>query len=246
MALCEGLVVQLRIKVADFVFEINNLYPYCEQFLTDYITEDKPHCHITITPEILAKRKKKLKGNYPLHYVEYLEIYRFICDYLVANGGMLMHGAVIEYNGEAYMFTAPSGTGKTTHILQWKNLYGNSVHIINGDKPLIRCIDGEFIVYGTPWCGKEHYNRNTKAPLKGIVLLSRGEENSIERISPDKFNEFLLKQVYMPKSPEGVMQSLDFADRLFSSVPLYSLKCNISTDAARVACEALTKKVVSD
>ena len=177
-----------------------------------------------------------------MHYVEFLEIYRMICDFVVANGGMLMHGAVIKYDSAAYMFTAPSGTGKTTHIRQWKELYGDKVQIINGDKPLIRYLDGEFIAYGTPWCGKEHYNVNTKAPLKGIVLLSRGEENSIEAINPEKLNKFLLKQVYMPKSREGILNTLDFADKLFTTVPLYSLKCNISTDAARVACESITKK----
>lgn len=240
MDIHEGMVVQLRIKVADFVFEINNHYRYSEKFVKNYLTDEEADCRIDISHEVLEARKAKLREDYPIHYVEFLEIYRAICDYVVAHGGMLMHGAVIEYDNNAYMFTAPSGTGKTTHIRQWKKLYGDNVHIINGDKPLMRYIDGEFIVYGTPWCGKEHYNRNTKAPLRGIVLLSRGEENSIERISPDKFNAFLLKQVYMPKSREGIMQSLDFADRLFTAVPLYSLKCNISTDAARVACEGIT------
>lgn len=230
----------MRIKVADFVFEINNRYSYCEKFVGDYLTNEEPDCHISITTEVLEKRKAKLASDYPMHYIEFLEIYRVICDYVVANGGMLMHGAVIEYNSQAYMFTAPSGTGKTTHIRQWKKLYGDKVQIINGDKPLMRYIDGEFIVYGTPWCGKEHYNRNVRAPLKGIVLLSRGEVNSIERIAPEKFNAFLLKQIYMPKSREGILKSLDFADRLFTTVPLYSLKCNISTDAARVACEKIT------
>ncbi len=229
----------MKIKVADFVFEINNLYRYCEKFMTDYLTDEEPDYTITITPEILQKRSEKLKSDYPLYYVEYLEIYRFICDWVVMHGGMLMHGAVIELDGNAYMFTAPSGTGKTTHITQWQKLFGDKVCIINGDKPLIRFIDGAFWAYGTPWCGKEHYNKNTKAPLKAIVLLSRGEENSIERIDGENFNKFLLKQVYMPKSPSGIMTSLDFADRLFTSVPLYSLKCNISTDAARVAYEAI-------
>ena len=232
----------MRIKVADFVFEIANRYPYCEQFVSEYITDEEPDCYIEAAPEVLNKRKAKLAANYPIHYVEFLEIYRMICDYVVAHGGILMHGAVIEYDSCAYMFTAPSGTGKTTHIRQWKELYGDKVRIINGDKPLIRYENGEFIAYGTPWCGKEHYNVNTKAPLKGIVLLSRGEENAIETINPEEFNEFLLRQVYLPKNREGILNVLDFADRLFSSVPLYSLKCNISTDAARVACERITKQ----
>lgn len=233
----------MRIKIADFVFEVNNLYPYCEKFVTDYLTDEEPDYTITITEDLLLKRKERLRSGYPIEYVEFLEIYRFICDYVVSRGGMLMHGAVIEFESNAYMFTAPSGTGKTTHIKQWKKLYGDKVSVINGDKPIIRQLDNEFIVYGTPWCGKEHYNRNTKAPLKGIVLLSRGEENSIEQINPAEFNAFLLKQVYMPKKAEGIVQSLDFAEKLFSSVPIYSMKCNISTDAARTACERITKKV---
>ncbi len=236
----------MRIKVADFVFEINNIYPYCEQFVTEYLTDEAPHFTINITEDILLKRKEKLKADYPIHYMEFLEIYRHICDFVTAQGGMLMHGAVIGFEGSAYMFTAPSGTGKTTHIKQWQKLYGNKVSIINGDKPLIRQMGNDFIVYGTPWCGKEHFNCNTQAPLKGIVLLSRGKENSISKINPADFNAFLLRQVYMPKNPEGVMKSLDFADRLFSSVPLYNLKCNISTDAARVACEEITKGVAKN
>lgn len=232
----------MRIKVADFVFEIKNRYPYCEQFVKAYLSEEEPDCFIEIASEVLEKRKAKLRDNYPLHYIEYLEIYRRICDYVISHGGILMHGAVIEYNSKAYMFTAPSGTGKTTHIRQWKKLYGDKVKIVNGDKPLVRYINGEFIAYGTPWCGKEHYNRNVKAPLCGIVLLSRGEENSIERINPEEFNAFLLRQIYMPKNSDGIASTLEFASQLFSQVPLYSLKCNISPDAARVACEGITKE----
>ena len=231
----------MRIKVADHVFEINNLYHYCEKFMTDYLTNEPIDYTVTITPELLEKRKEKLAPEYPIHYVEYLEIYRHICNYMIAHGGILMHGAVIELDGNAYMFTAPSGTGKTTHINQWKKLFGDKVRIINGDKPLIRNINGEFIAYGTPWCGKEHYNVNASAPLRAIVLLSRSEENSIEPISSNEFNKFLIRQVYLPKNSEGILSSLDFADKLFTQVPLYHLKCNISTDAALVAYEAIKK-----
>lgn len=230
----------MRIKVADYVFEIANKYPYSEQFVTDYLTDEDPDCYIELSAEEL-KKKNALSEN-PIHYTEFLEIYRHICNYIAARDGILMHGAVIEFDGAAYMFTAPSGTGKTTHIKQWKKLFGKRVGIINGDKPIIRRIGNEFIAYGTPWCGKEHYNRNTKAPLKGIVLLSRGAENTVECISPDKLNSFLLRQVYMPKSPESMIKTLEFADKLFTSVPLYSLKCNISADAAKVAMEAITQQ----
>ena len=101
--------------------------------------------------------------------------------------------------------------------------------------------DGEFIAYGTPWCGKEHYNTNTSAPLKGIVLVSRGEENSIEEIPSDKFNLFLVKQLYLPKDPSLRMKVLELGDKLFTTVKLYHLKCNISTDAAILARDKIHK-----
>ena len=229
----------MKIKVADFVFDIANKYSYSEKFVDKYLTDEPADCFIKIDDSLIAKRLSE-SPVYPAEYIEFLEIYREICNWIIDHDGILMHGAVIEFEKNAYMFTAPSGTGKTTHIRLWKKLYKDKVSVINGDKPLIRLINGEYIVYGTPWCGKEHYNRNTKAPLKGIVLLSRAPENSIDVMSPDKFNPFLLKQVYLPKNPAGTMRTLDFADKMFSTIPLYNLKCNISTDAARIACEKIT------
>lgn len=230
----------MRIKVADTVFEIDNKYPYSEKFVTEYLTEEKPVCHISLDEDFLGKANEKSES--PIEYTEFLEIYRQICDYMVKKDGILMHGAVIAFEGCAYMFTAPSGTGKTTHIRQWRKVFGEKVEVINGDKPIIRYINGKFIAYGTPWCGKEHYNKNTCAPLKGIVMLSRGEENSIERISPAEPNLSLLKQVYLPENPQDRVKVLEFADRLFTTVPLYRLKCNISTEAAQVALNAIHKK----
>ena len=228
----------MRIKVAGFVFEINNRYSYSEQFVTDYLTDEEPDCHISLDEEFLLKRQEKSPDK-PLHYLEFLEIYRVICDYITEIDGILIHGAVIEFDNNAYMFTAPSGTGKTTHIKQWKKLYGSRVKIVNGDKPIIRLIGDEFFAYGTPWCGKEHFNRNTKVPLRGIVVLTRSDENFIELVPPSEFNQFLLKQLYMPKKISAKLKTLDIADKLFEKVPLYRLGCNISTEAARVACEGI-------
>ncbi len=231
----------MKIKVAGFVFEIKNKFPYMEQFMTDYLTDDVPDETIDITMDELETLKAKYPAS-PLHYIEYLETYRVICDYIVAHDGALMHGAVIEYEGNAYMFTATSGTGKTTHIKLWKELYKDNVRILNGDKPLIRYINGSFVAYGTPWCGKEHYNVNASAPLKGIVLLTRGEENEVEQLDSKVFNKALFRQIYMPKSPMLIIKVAEFADKLFSGVPLYLLKCNMNIEAAQVASDAIANK----
>ena len=229
------------IKVADTVFEIKNKYAHWEKFVTEYLTNEEPEFCIDFDEAFLMGANQNSRNeSTPLWYTEYLEAYRKICGYILENkNGILMHGAVIGFEGCAYMFTAPSGTGKTTHIRQWQKAYGDKVVVINGDKPLIRLVDGEFIAYGTPWCGKEHLNQNISAPLKGIVMVARGEENSIEKVSPDTFNTFLIKQLYLPKNVQGISRALDFADKLFTQVPIYTLHCNISPKAAIVACEEI-------
>lgn len=229
----------MRIKVADFVFEIDNKYNYWEKLVENYLTDEEPDCHISISTDYLKSKLSSTPFS-SLGYLEYLEVYREICNWVVRHDGIMMHGAVIGFNNSAYMFTAPSGTGKTTHITQWKKLFGDKVVVINGDKPLIRKINGEYIVYGTPWCGKEYWNTNTKAPLKGIFLLSRALENSVSVVESDKFNSFLIKQVYLPTLLSDKLKTLDFIDEMFSSIPLYSLGCNISTQAAQVAYDAIT------
>jgi hypothetical protein len=237
--------VYLRIKIADFVFEVETIYPYAESAASAYITDEEPDLSFSISPETIENRRLKRGENaFSPEYTEWLEIYRIISAFVTKHDGILMHGAVIEFDGGAYMFTAPSGTGKTTHIRQWRKLYGSRVHIVNGDKPLIRRIDGEFFAYGTPWCGKERWNRNTKAPLKGIALVERGEENSIERVNPGDHLPFLLRQVYFHRDGvEYTLDAMDFLNDMLEKVPLYKLQCNISTDAALVASEMMTKSL---
>ena len=78
-----------------------------------------------------------------------------ICDRMPFYDMFLMHAAVVAVDGVAYIFTAPSGTGKTTHTMLWKKHFGDRAVIVNGDKPLIRLQGGKVYVCSTPWKGKE-------------------------------------------------------------------------------------------
>ena len=232
----------MRIKIADYVFEISPHYEYSLKAAQGYKTDEESVYSIDIDKEYIIKKHEENENSLSPAYTEWLEIYREISAYIEEHDGILMHGAVIGFDGGAYMFTAPSGTGKTTHIAQWQKLYGDRMYVINGDKPILRNIDGTFYAYGTPWCGKEHLNMNTKAPLKGIAILSRASENSIERVDAGKYLPTLFKQIYFHNNALCISNAMDFLDKMLSSVPLYSLRCNISTDAAKVACEAMTDK----
>jgi hypothetical protein len=232
----------IKIKMADFVIEIDNRHTFIEKMCKDYLTSDEgADFSFVITEEDIEKEKKLCEEDFPNGYIEAICAYRKIAEAIIEHDAFLMHGAVIEMDGRAYAFLAKSGTGKSTHIALWRKALGEKVHIINGDKPIFRYINGDLFAYGTPWCGKEGWHKNTSAKLKAICFLERGEENSIEPISPSDSSGRMLRQILMPSEPQGAIKTLELVDRMLKDVPLWLLKCNISEESAILAFNTMSK-----
>ena len=136
------------------------------------------------------------------------------------------------------MFTALSGTGKSTHTRNWRRLFGDRVTMINDDKPIIRKIDGKFYVCGTPWMGKSEIGCNRIAPVKAIYVLRRGDENHAEKVSPGTVLKELLEATLLPKTRENMGKLLNLFNDLFGSVDLFLLTCNKELDEAQAAYDA--------
>lgn len=229
------------VKLADICIEINSVYPELKNFLKDYLVSDTtPDFSITINEdEILAEREATSDKQFSSTYLETLATLRKLAEILPSYNRILMHGASISYHGQAYLFTAPSGTGKSTHIRLWKKYLGDDVKIVNGDKPFIS-LDGEPSIYGSPWAGKENWHRNCCMPLKGICFVQRGTENSIRNIEPFECLSLLFKQVYLPSSAKAAGLTLELVDALTKKVPLYLLTCDMSEEAVQCSFEGLT------
>lgn len=229
------------VKLADVCIEINSVYPELKNFLKDYLVSDiTPDFSITINEsEILAEHEATSDKQFSPTYLETLATLRKLAEILPSYNRILMHGASISYQGHAYLFTAPSGTGKSTHIRLWKKYLGDDVKIVNGDKPFIS-LDGEPSIYGSPWAGKENWHRNCCMPLKGICFVQRGTENSIRKIEPFECLSLLFKQVYLPNSADAAGLTLELVDALTKKVPLYLLTCDMSEDAVQCSFEGLT------
>lgn len=230
-------------RLAGHTVRIESLYPMVHDLCAAYRADGAAEYHIVTTPaDIAFEREKSAQENlaeglpiqeYPAEYLETLAVYRRLATLLVQDDTLLMHGSVVAVDGQAYLFTAKSGTGKSTHTRLWMQQFGSRAVMVNGDKPLLHITGTGVIVYGTPWDGKEHLSTNIACPLKAICILTRSKGNHISPISKKEALPMLCQQVYRPSAPAPLAKTLVLVNRL--SVPLYRMGCNMDLDAALVA-----------
>ena len=171
---------------------------------------------------------------------EYMWTGASFCDGLLEHNGFMLHASGVVYENKAYLFSAPSGTGKSTHTTIWRKTFGeDKTFIINDDKPVIRVIDGQIMAFGTPWSGKTDQNENIGVPLQGICFVERSETNWIEPMSPKDAVHRILDQTVRPQNPENMSKLLEVLDTVLKSVKVHQLHCNMENEAAIVAYNAM-------
>lgn len=228
---------------------VSALFDETRAFCRDYLTDAPPSLSVEITPSDIAFEKEKSRreaiceGRAPFDYsdayLETLAVYRKIAAGLLEHDTLLFHGSVVAVDGAAYLFTAKSGTGKSTHTRLWQKQFGTRAIMVNDDKPLLRLDEQGVTAYGTPWDGKHHRSANIACPLKAICILSRGEVNRIQPIDKKAALPMLCQQSYRPADPLALRKTLSLVDRLGSSVRLYHLRCNMEPEAAQVAYDGM-------
>ena len=185
--------------------------------------------HSDVEIQLLSTRKHPIFSQRDW---EYMHTGFAFANRLAALGGGVLHSSSLAYKGQGLCFTANSGTGKSTHVGLWKQRFGDDVDIINDDKPAIY-FDGDApILCGTPWSGKTALNMNKQVPLKAIVVVERGEQNSIRPLDTVERMYHLANQIARPYYDDALgLKILDFTERLLHSVPVYCLTCNVSQEA---------------
>ena len=230
----------ITLRVAGLAIGIDNRFDYITKLARDYLTDEPAVFTVRATDEDITEEAKMTDIRFPDGYLESIVAYRKIAEILPTYDAFVFHGAVLNYGGRAVAFTAKSGVGKTTHTRLWLSEFGDNVHYLNGDKPIIRFIDGVPYACGTPWRGKEGYGVNEMAPLHALAFLERGVENSATAIRSEEIVTFLLTQMYMPRSsPTAAVLSMRLADRLTRAVRRVRLRCTMDPSAAHVAYSAM-------
>ena len=234
----------IKIGIAGLTIGLDNRYTYVERLAADYTVSADAEVDFTVgaTDAEIMEERGAAEAEFSDGYLESIVLYRNIAERLPLYSAAVFHGAVIAIDGKAYAVTARSGVGKTTHLRIWQKVFGDRVHILNGDKPVLRVIDGVLYASGTPWRGKESYGVNEMLPLCGIAFIERGEVNTAEQISSSSALIPFITQLYVPKNESSARLALALSNKIISSVPLVRLRANMQDDAALVAYRALVGK----
>lgn len=233
-----------NIKIANTVIGIETVHILPYALSRDFLTDDKYDFKITSTQKDIDETKAMFFKNNGFNLswdgnVETMVVLHKVAERIVEYNTFAMHGAAIAFQDAAYIFTADSGVGKTTHILKWLNTIPESF-VVNGDKPFIH-IDETPLVCGSPWAGKENLYTNTSVPLKAIIIMERHDNNIIRRIPFIEAFPYLFKQCYRSKDVEKIKKTLNLIKRLEDKVSFYHfLFNNYQDDCLDVVYRALT------
>lgn len=223
------------LELAGIPIEVRSQYH--SDFLREFVTNKLPLLKVEPGEEDLNRIRKTLQGSYPPSFVENIALHALLASALLDHNILLMHGSALCMDGEAYIFAAPSGTGKSTHARLWRETFGDRVWMINDDKPLIRVEKEGAVVYGSPWRGKHKLGCNGSARLKAIVELTRDSRNHIEALK-EPFPH-LVQHVWRPDDRDKMKKVLELEKQLIGQAAFYRLGCNTEPEAALVAWQGM-------
>ena len=202
-----------------------------EQDRKEIIMNDRSFDGVHHSVELNANWQKRMNSR--------LAVILFDLPYLVfAREGFFLHASYVIWKERAILFTAPKQTGKTTQAKLWEMYRGAKV--INGDRALLRKVDGVWRVYGSPYCGTSKICENVSAPLGAVVLLSQGKEDSIRLSKPVESVMALMDGATFRTWDKGNVETMmNLAGNLIKDVPMYKLECTPTEKAVRTLEEVL-------
>ena len=230
-----------KYEFAGKIVEVNSLNEAVHKYCAAYLSDAPADFSVTTTQEdIEYERNRSEIDGYADGYLEELAVYRKISEKMPFYDTILFHGSVVAVDGAAYMFTAASGTGKSTHAALWREYFGDRAVMVNDDKPLLH-IGDVVTAYGTPYDGKHRLSNKIAVPLKAICILTRADTNSIVPVTKSEAYPMLIQQAYRPNDVFALQKTLTLVDKLAGSVRLYRLGCNMDIEAAGIAYKGMNQ-----
>ena len=236
------------IEIAGLVTGVQPMFFSTREYCRSYLTEKMPEFYVEVTPEDLLRQQDLLdqeadeeglqRRKFTEPFLERAVIQDKLAQKLLERNTLLLHGSTVAVDGNAYLFTAPCGTGKSTHTRLWREVFGDRAVMVNDDKPFLKITPEGVLAYGSPWSGKHGLATNICVPLQGICLLKRGLENEIHPLAAECAVDLLRTQAHRSENTAAVFSLIDV---LLEKVPLWEMSCNKEPAAAKVAYRAMCK-----
>lgn len=218
----------------------NLLRERSEKYRADF-DDSETQIKFKIKEEYINKKKEDIPYlSWDEH--EYMATCSAFYSELLRFGGMMLHSSCVEKDGFAYLFSARSGTGKSTHTHLWLENLENT-RIINDDKPALLRENGTWYACGTPFSGKTDENLDVKIPVRAIVFLFRGKDNKVKRLDKSMAAPLVIEQTINPVDKSLAVNMLDSLDLLLREVPVFTLHCNMEKDAATTAYNEIERLI---
>ena len=237
--------VNFRIKIVDKALEINAFNESTKKYCGNFLSEEEPDYTIIMTEEDLKNERTNSSDGKVYVNEEISALYRKIANLLVEENIIVFHSSSFMVNGNAFLITARSGVGKSTHSRNLKQFIGDDFIYINDDKPMLKVEDNNVTVYGTPWNGKERISNDVSAPLRAIMFLSRGATNTYRKIvNKEEIYIKMISQIYLPKEKSKREKALKVADQLLKNVNFYEINVTKDLESAKMTYEEIIKNEI--
>ena len=230
-------------RIADIPVRYKPQYAMTQTRSEQYRIADTIPSHALGTDRECIETMQKEQPHLTMEECEYMQIGREFYSLLLQYDGMLLHASAVVVDGFAYLFSAPSGTGKSTHTSLWLQKFGSGAYLLNDDKPALRVFPDGVFAYGTPFSGKYDLSVNARVPVRGIAFIARSETNRMERIAGRDALYALLNQTVRPRDVQVYVKLLQLVQTVTQTVPIYRLYCNMDPQAAELSYETMRKGI---
>lgn len=162
--------------------------------------------------------------------------------HLLKENALVLHSSYILWENQGIVFTAPSGTGKSTQAELWRCYKG--AQIINGDRSVLwwNPVKEQFYVCGLPFCGSSGIRKNISAPLRAVVFLSQALQNQVWPCPSSESIRKMFGEISINQwNPKAVEKSLTLIEKISKTVPMIRLACNMEPEVADILADILNE-----
>ena len=230
-----------KYNIAGVIVEMNPMFDRTISQAKPYLTTslNSPDISIELSIEKLEEIKKRY-NHLNLEEIEYIFLGQLFYRHILKHNGILLHSSCVVKDNQAYLFSAPSGTGKSTHTNLWLEEFKDAF-ILNDDKPAIIYKDNTLYAAGTPFSGKHDISKNALVPIKGICFIERSSNNWIKEISSKQAIFEILNQTERIPYEEDMNLILEHISNIVKNTKIYKMGCNISIEAVYTSYNKMSK-----